>query len=409
MPRASRHRASGPGTAGVSTLVGDHHGTAGLSIANTTRQVSRRYTDPYGAPRGTAPSWAGDHGFLDKPTDTTGLVAIGARYYDPALGRFASVDPVMDLADPQQWHGYAYANNNPITWSDPTGLLMGPGGLKAPVPGAITRAMGKKSSSSAVPPTGPAKSVPVGNTRDAGLFSDVDPDLLQWPAPRGLEDVPFEGGLGWGFVATGLATLWCIVPGVGWASCGLAQAGALGVRTWETASGDGSAGDKAEAIALDVVLTGTGFGIAAAWVRLGRSMSMVDDAATTTARLEATAAATTAASGAGSGAGAAAGQVSPTPLVVHWGRQEKHFVGHWNFGGNSEVFVDPRYLVSRAGTGQPANSAAPGLPGYRERVDYGDVVIGVWVDGVTGVRRPTTVGILHYGSGGVHVVPGRPT
>ena len=123
MPRASRHRASGPGATGVSTLVGDHHGTAGLSIANTTRQVSRRYTDPYGAPRGTAPaSWAGDHGFLDKPVDDTGLVSVGARYYDPALGRFISVDPVMDLADPQQWHGYAYANNNPITWSDPTGL-----------------------------------------------------------------------------------------------------------------------------------------------------------------------------------------------------------------------------------------------------------------------------------------------
>ena len=69
---------TGPGTTGVSTLVGDHHGTAGLSIANTTRQVSRRYTDPYGAPRGTAPaSWAGDHGFLDKPVDDTGLVQVG--------------------------------------------------------------------------------------------------------------------------------------------------------------------------------------------------------------------------------------------------------------------------------------------------------------------------------------------
>ena len=118
---------TGPGTAGVSTLVADHHGTAGLSIANTTRVVSRRYTDPYGAPRGTAPaSWVGDHGFLDKPVDASGLVQVGARYYDPGLGRFVSVDPVMDLADPQQWHGYAYANNNPITWSDPTGLYVNP-------------------------------------------------------------------------------------------------------------------------------------------------------------------------------------------------------------------------------------------------------------------------------------------
>ncbi len=115
---------TGAGTAGVSTLVADHHGTAGLSIDNTTRAVTRRYTDPYGNPRGTAPAqWPGDHGFLDKPADTTGLMAVGARYYDPTTARFISVDSVMDLADPQQWHGYAYANNNPITWTDPTGLL----------------------------------------------------------------------------------------------------------------------------------------------------------------------------------------------------------------------------------------------------------------------------------------------
>ena len=140
---------TGPGIAGVSTLVADHHGTAGLSIENTSRVVSRRYTDPYGAPRGTAPAvWVGDHGFLDKPVDATGLVQVGARYYDPGLGRFVSVDPVMDLADPQQWHGYAYANNNPITNSDPTGLkpgdygaehyskIYGPGG-KASKPASV--------------------------------------------------------------------------------------------------------------------------------------------------------------------------------------------------------------------------------------------------------------------------------
>ena len=114
---------TGTGTSGVTSLIADRHGTAQLSVHNTTRVVTRRYTDPYGNPRGTAPTtWTGDHGYLDKPTDTTGLTAIGARYYDPAIGRFVSVDPVMDLADPQQWHGYAYSNNNPITWSDPTGL-----------------------------------------------------------------------------------------------------------------------------------------------------------------------------------------------------------------------------------------------------------------------------------------------
>lgn len=47
---------------------------------------------------------------------------MGARYYQPAIGRFLSVDPLMDPFDPDQIHGYAYANNNPLTYSDPTGL-----------------------------------------------------------------------------------------------------------------------------------------------------------------------------------------------------------------------------------------------------------------------------------------------
>jgi RHS repeat-associated protein len=115
---------TGIGNANVWTLVPDGHGTAQLAIRNSTSAVTRKYTDPYGNPRGTTPTtWTGDHGYLDKPEDTTGLTQIGARYYDSDVGRFISVDPVMDLADPQQWHGYAYANNNPITYSDPSGLI----------------------------------------------------------------------------------------------------------------------------------------------------------------------------------------------------------------------------------------------------------------------------------------------
>lgn len=53
---------------------------------------------------------------------TTGLVHIGARQYDSGLGKFISADPIMDVADPQQWNAYSYANNSPITMSDPTGL-----------------------------------------------------------------------------------------------------------------------------------------------------------------------------------------------------------------------------------------------------------------------------------------------
>ncbi|MCA5892538.1 RHS repeat-associated core domain-containing protein [Isoptericola sp. NEAU-Y5] len=111
------------GASGQTTIVADHHGTGVLQVAQANNSVSRRYTDPYGQARGAAAAWTGDRTFLDKTADATGLVAVGARYYDPIIGRFISVDPVMDLADPQQWNAYAYSNNNPLTWSDPSGMI----------------------------------------------------------------------------------------------------------------------------------------------------------------------------------------------------------------------------------------------------------------------------------------------
>lgn len=116
---------TGKGLAGASTIVSDHQATAQLQVSQLDNTVRRQYSDPFGAPRGTAAAMTGDHGFLDKPTDTTGLTAIGARYYDPLIGRFISVDPIMDLKDPQQWNPYAYSNSNPVTWSDPTGMIYG--------------------------------------------------------------------------------------------------------------------------------------------------------------------------------------------------------------------------------------------------------------------------------------------
>ena len=89
-----------------------------------TNVSTRRWADPFGGARGTSPTgWTGDHGFLNKVADATGLTAVGARFYDSLIGRFVSVDPVLNGADPQQWNGYAYSQNNPVTWSDPSGLL----------------------------------------------------------------------------------------------------------------------------------------------------------------------------------------------------------------------------------------------------------------------------------------------
>jgi RHS repeat-associated protein len=48
------------------------------------------------------------------------------RYYDPATGRFNRLDPFFGNLDaPQSLHKYTYAHNNPIIFSDPTGLNAG--------------------------------------------------------------------------------------------------------------------------------------------------------------------------------------------------------------------------------------------------------------------------------------------
>ncbi|WP_340558756.1 polymorphic toxin-type HINT domain-containing protein [Streptomyces sp. GSL17-111] len=112
----------------LSVLASDHHNTATTAVtldANMT--VARRKFDPFGNPRGEEPTaWPGRDSFLGTGIDDplTGLTHIGAREYDPTTGRFISVDPIIDITDPLQMNGYAYANNNPVTKSDPTGLMI---------------------------------------------------------------------------------------------------------------------------------------------------------------------------------------------------------------------------------------------------------------------------------------------
>ena len=108
---------------GTTTLFADPHGTAEFAVANNTAAITRRRSGPFGDDRGTPPgAWPSQQGFLGGAKDPTGLTHLGAREYDPTRGRFLSADPITDPNQPQQLNGYAYAENNPTTNSDPTGL-----------------------------------------------------------------------------------------------------------------------------------------------------------------------------------------------------------------------------------------------------------------------------------------------
>ncbi|UUU37016.1 RHS repeat-associated core domain-containing protein [Streptomyces sp. CA-210063] len=118
-------RTNQSGTEVLSYQAGDHHGTSTLSLTATDQTVTKRRLTPFGEKRegGTGP-WIDDKSFLGMTADTsTGLTHVGAREYDPSIGRFISVDPVLALDQHQSLNGYAYANQNPVTFSDPTGLF----------------------------------------------------------------------------------------------------------------------------------------------------------------------------------------------------------------------------------------------------------------------------------------------
>ena len=58
----------------------------------------------------------------------TGLTYMQARYYDPVIGRFLGEDPMnmltMDM-NPVYFNRYAYVGNDPLNWTDPTGMCRG--------------------------------------------------------------------------------------------------------------------------------------------------------------------------------------------------------------------------------------------------------------------------------------------
>ncbi|MBQ1100138.1 RHS repeat-associated core domain-containing protein [Streptomyces sp. b94] len=125
-------RSNQTGTIKDTYFTADHHGTSNLAInRDSALTFTKRYTTPFGADRGTPlyGPWPDDKGFLGKTRDAaTGLTHIGAREYDPKVGQFISVDPLLETNRPQTLNGFSYAANNPLVFSDPSGMGLACGG-----------------------------------------------------------------------------------------------------------------------------------------------------------------------------------------------------------------------------------------------------------------------------------------
>ncbi|MFF7849046.1 RHS repeat-associated core domain-containing protein [Streptomyces sp. NPDC007910] len=73
---------------------------------------------PYGTSQNTTEAFPQPYRYAGAYLDPTGLYKMGARYYDPHLGRFTQPDPSGQEKNP-----YLYAVGDPINHTDPTGLL----------------------------------------------------------------------------------------------------------------------------------------------------------------------------------------------------------------------------------------------------------------------------------------------
>jgi len=113
----------------------DHLGSTRLVTDQGGNTVSRHDYIPFGeeiqANSGGRDGTFGTQDFVNQKftgkerDQETGLDYFGARYYDSALGRFTSPDPLGgSLLDPQTLNKYAYVRNNPLALTDPTGMYV---------------------------------------------------------------------------------------------------------------------------------------------------------------------------------------------------------------------------------------------------------------------------------------------
>jgi len=122
--------------AGIKYLTRDHLGSTRVVTGAGGTVLARLDYLPFGEEipntvggRNGIPGYGDDatltQKFTGKERDAgTGLDYFGARYFSAPQGRFTSVDPAMESADPsnpQSWNRYGYALNNPLKFVDRNG------------------------------------------------------------------------------------------------------------------------------------------------------------------------------------------------------------------------------------------------------------------------------------------------
>ena len=101
----------------IEYFLGDALGSVRQLTDESGEIILTREYDPYGNVLSSVGTVETKYGFTNEYT-SQGLIYLRARYYNPNIGRFTTVDPSQ-----QEANLYLYAGANPVNETDPTGFL----------------------------------------------------------------------------------------------------------------------------------------------------------------------------------------------------------------------------------------------------------------------------------------------
>ncbi len=105
-------------------LLPDHLGSTSITTNSTGTKVSELRYKPWGEVRYNSGATPTDRTYTGQRSYAAdfGLMFYNARFYDPYLNHFIQPDSIIpDAGNSQSWDRYAYVQNNPINFTDPTG------------------------------------------------------------------------------------------------------------------------------------------------------------------------------------------------------------------------------------------------------------------------------------------------
>jgi len=108
--------------------VTDHLGSVRAVVNDQDTTVLSYEYKPFGDTLSTTAGETARIGFIGQEQDIEhGYFNMGARYYDPEIGRFLSVDPLFEIYT--EYTPYNYCNNSPMMFRDPSGMGLGNDGV----------------------------------------------------------------------------------------------------------------------------------------------------------------------------------------------------------------------------------------------------------------------------------------